>query len=374
MAEVNYANNPVFKNYDPAQLVKQSNPEGRIVPLISVEGTAYECGQHYAEIVMSKYPGFREYLDLTWDWRELPAESKKMIEARAPHLLDVYRGVSDVCGPPQNLQPTKGGQAPFSKRTEKGASPPGCTSFSVHGKCTLDGNYISGQTKDTGLNRVQRYIVLRMKIKDAPAILALAYPGEILGYGFWSTGMSLFRNSLYVSNASERGLRNIGSYMALSSKSIHEVVELAQKYGVRGMGNQLITDPQGEAVSIEASAAGPGFIYPKNGICTHANHAEAEKVRDFEKFAFPTQKEESQWRMHGLWQRLNEDNGRLTPQKVFMCLADHTIYPRGICKHLMFDEICTTAAVVVEPTRGKLHVVLGQPCCNWPVTYALSDQ
>ena len=33
-----------------------------------------------------------------------------------------------------------------------------------------------------------------------------------------------------------------------------------------------------------------------------------------------------------------------------------------------------TAAVVAEPTTGRLHVVRGNPCCNRPVTYSLTNE
>jgi len=70
---------------------------------------------------------------------------------------------------------------------------------------------------------------------------------------------------------------------------------------------------------------------------------------------------------------VNGERGRLTPQKILMLLADHTHYPRGICKHTVGDNryTGTSGVVIAEPTRGKLHVVRGNPCCNWPVTYTV---
>lgn len=34
-------------------------------------------------------------------------------------------------------------------------------------------------------------------------------------------------------------------------------------------------------------------------------------------------------------------------------------------------DMLTAAAVVAEPVRGKLHVVRGNPCANWPVTFTI---
>ena len=43
------------------RIVPRMAPEG-VIPLIAVEGAAYDCGREYAEIVLQEYPGFREYL------------------------------------------------------------------------------------------------------------------------------------------------------------------------------------------------------------------------------------------------------------------------------------------------------------------------
>jgi len=346
-----------MKGSDLPRVVPRPVPEGTI-PLIGVEGTAYDCGCHYAEIVLEKYPGFREYLDMAGYWRDLPSDEKRLVERHAPHLLDVYRGLLEVGGPPA--------QAP--RLPESGM----CTSFGLSGSVTLDGQPISGQNKDPSLDRLPLYIVLRMRIKDAPTILVLAYPGEVLGYGLWSTGMSIFRNSLFSSADSTRGLTfEVWGLLALASESVHEAAELAKRCGIRGMGNALISDSRGESLSVEWNCGGVGIIPQKDGIATHANHPEGENTGPYEQFPSEVSKKDSVYRMHGLWRLLYAERGRLTPQRALMMLADHTMYPRGICKHYDEDGYMTTAAVIAEPTRGKLHTVRGQPCCNWPVTHTI---
>lgn len=86
-----------------------------------------------------------------------------------------------------------------------------------------------------------------------------------------------------------------------------------------------------------------------------------------------SERENSRYRMHGLWDLLDAERGRLTPQRAMMLLADHTYYPQGICRHWIDGDPRseTVAAAVAEPTLGRLHVVRGQPCCNWPVTYTV---
>ncbi len=344
---------------DDRVVVPRTAHEGAI-PLIAVEGTAHECGRQYAEIAIARYPGYREYLDAACRLARLPRKITRLFEERAPYLLEVSRGMAEVAG-----SPVTPAQEPARDT---------CTSFGVSGSLTLDGRPISGQTKDTSLDRVNLYIVLRMRIKEGPTILVLCYPGELLGYGMWSTGMSIFRNSLFSRAGADGALDlDVWGLLTLAGRSVHEGVELARKHGLRDAANCLISDPQGESLSVEWNAGGVNAIPARNGIATHANHPEGEDTAAFEDYPDEVEKEDSRYRMHGLWRLLDAERGRLTPQRAMMLLADHTRYPRGICRHLLTETAsrCTTAAVVAEPTAGKLHVVRGNPCANWPVTYTI---
>lgn len=341
------------------EVIARQMPEG-VIPLISIEGAAYDVGREYAEIVMSRWPGFRAYLDNAWFWRELPGPEKKLVEAHAPHLIDLHRGITDVAGPPQ-AQPPKAAPAKS-----------GCTSFSLSPAVTLDGVPMSGQTKDTPLNRIERYLVLRMKITGAPGILVLAYPGEVMGYGFWTTGMTLFRNSMFSSAGCPTGMHyTVMTTIMLSCKSVDEAVELVQKHGRNSAGNTLMADAAGNSVSFETNVGGQAFIRDVDGINVHTNHPIAENTRAYEKYEYADLQPDSILRYERLGARLEGERGRLTPQKIFQLLAIHEGYPLGTCKHRSQIGDITTAAVVVEPTRGLLHVTRGQPCCNWPATYSL---
>ena len=337
-------------------------PEGT-VPLIAVEGTAYDCGREYAQIVRERYVGYRNYFGgLEW-WKELSPEVQRLYERHVPHLFDVFRGLADGAGPDARDVPPP--------------APRGCTSFGVSGSLTLDGHPFSGQTKDTQTKSAAQYVVLRMRVKDAPTVLVLAYPGEVLGYGMWSTGMSIFRNSLYSKASSDQGLAmQQWAYLMLAGNSVHDAVDLAKRFGLKGAGNCLISDPQGESLSVEFNAGGVSVIPAQDGVATHGNHAEGEATGAFGAYVGKegaSEEENSRYRMHGFGRLLRAERGRLTPQRAFAALADHTYYPQGTCRHWVDGKpgMETTAAVVVEPTLGKLHVVRGQPCANWPVTYTV---
>ena len=340
-------------------------PEGT-VPLIAVEGTAYDCGRWYAETVRERYPGFRKYLDGQPWWQDMSSEVRRLYERDAPHIIDLFRGLREGAGAPEST--ASAAPVPIQE---------GCTSFGVSGSITLDGHPMSGQNKDPDISSAAMYIVLRMRIKDSPTILTLAYPGEVLGYGLWSTGMSVFRNSLYSRSGAEKGISSTEwVYLALAGTSVHDAVDLARRFGLQGNGNYLMSDPQGESLSVEFNAGGVNTIPARDGIATHGNHAEGPDTHPFEAYGDnegPSERENSRYRMHGLWQLLNAERGRLTPQRALMALADHTYYPQGICRHWVDGkpQMETTGSVIAEPTQGALHVVRGQPCCNWPTTYTI---
>lgn len=352
----------------PVGAMPRQVPEGTI-PLISVEGSAYDCGREYGEIVAARYTaklqdvGGDHYDPTNRWWAKLPREQATLLDRLAPHLVDVFRGVEDgIAGRAFRGGPLEGE----------------CTSFGVNGSATLDGLPIAGQNKDVGANGATRYITLRMRIKDAPTILVLCYPGEVLGYGMWSNGMCMFRTSMH-SPEGEKGMRKeLFGFLAFACASTAEAIELARKHGVRGSGNRLLIDSSGETATVEFNKAGVGVVPARDGITTHANHPEAEGPRDadrdWSKHGYgASERAQSDWRMHGLWQLLNAERGRLTAQKALSCLADHTYYPQSICRHWVEGRsgMITNASVVAEPGKGLLHVVRGQPCSNWPVTYSL---
>jgi hypothetical protein len=341
-------------------------PEGTI-PLLAVEGSAYDCGRQYAALVQERFPAHDRFLKQAGWSARLDGVTKGLFERRAPHVLALDRGVADGLG------------AGARRAARPDVSADGCTSFGVSGAVTLDGTPISGQTKDTPYTRAELFVALRLRITGAPSMLSVVYPGELMGYGFWSNGMSVFRNSLYSSAGAERGLSmEEWNYLSLASGSVGEAITLAQRHGIRGAGNWLLTDAHGESASVEFNGDGVSIIPARDGIATHANHPEgAETSRldcDWRRHGYgPGERETSNWRMHGLWRLLNDERGRLSAQKALMLLADHTRYPHNICRHQVQGkpEMETTAAIVAEPAKGLLHAVRGQPCANAPVTYTL---
>ena len=330
-------------------------------PLVSIEGSAYDCGAEYAEIVRERWPGYRTYLDMAFAWSRLEPGVKRLVEDRAPYLVDLYRGLVEAAGPPPAADSAAVNQA--------------CTSFGVSGAVTRDGTPLSGQTKDTEAISAELYIVLRMRITGAPTILVLAYPGEILGYGLWSTGMSIFRNSLHSTAQAQSGLTMVQwGLLALAGDSVDAAAELARAHGLKESGNCLLSDAAGTSLSVEFNAGGVSVVPAQDGIAAHANHPEGPETTPFDGALNQANRKDSAWRAARMRKLLDGERGRLTAAGAINLLADHDAYPWGICNHLRTrtPERYTTAGVVADPGAGTLHVVNGSPCANAAVAYSLS--
>ena len=336
---------------------KRHCPEG-VIPLIDVEGTPYDAG------VLLGY-AWQEALKLTAQKRSSESvpwwadrRFRKLIDRLAPHLPDLYRGMSKGAGVPEEQVTTPMTRSPL------------CTSFAVKPSVTLDGIPISGQTKDTPLSQAFRYQVLRLKLKGAPSALTLTYPGWLFGHGFVQGGCSIFRNSLYAGPGKGLLPYDIWGLLALHCPTVDEVAEFTREHGVLSPAHCTIADEHGGVIGIEMGKGGIAILKPKRGIYTHANAVvSGNRLRKHEAtdehFAADSLHREGRLRAN-----LEADAGRLTAQLAYMALCDHVGFPRSVCRHES-DSRLTSSAVVAEPTRGLLHVSRGTPCQNWPKTYTL---
>lgn len=342
------------------------SPEGAI-PLICCEGTAFECGE---QLGVAWQAALRENAARArgrwtpWWWKGRGGPAGDLVEKVAPHLVDLFRGMAKAA----RVEEALCGYAPIAAPLEE------CTSFGICRDLTVDGHGISGQTKDTGRDRTFLYQVLRLKMKDAPGYLTLTYPGELFGHGFTETGMSVFRNSLYASPAEQSGELPYDAFglLTLFSHSIEEAAEIGRRYGVRIVGHICVSEASGRTVGFEMAYGPIEVVEGREGIYVHANHVVSPRLAPLvtEKDRQAACLGASEHREKRLYELLESERGRLTPQILLHHLADHANYPASICHHRS-RESHTTAAVVAEPTRGLLHVTRGNPCQNWPTTYRL---
>ena len=339
------------------------------VPLLSVEGTSRECGEQLGRTwresiarIRAEGPSYGQFNQ----WWLDKAAIGRVVDRIAPHLREILVGMmesADIADTPLHSH----------IRCRKND---GCTSFSVNPALTRDGKPLSGQNKDTPMNRLFEFCVLRIKPTDGAGFLTVTYPGEIAGYGLSSTGMSAFRNSLYVAPASTRGLPfDLFVLLALLVGGVEKAVEIAKEYGIVGCGSVLLTDKSGNSVAVEFGAGKICDVKPKEGILVHANHPDADEMKLFEEYT-SLEREGSHRRQLRLREELVAESDRLSVAGIFHALSDHAGYPLSLCRHPgkptkgFEGGMATTISIVCDNVAPRLFVTRGQPCMNFPVEYS----
>ncbi len=335
-------------------------PPSPLFPEITVAGTAFDCGEQLGfawrdalKVHAENRPKGRK----PW-WLSPRAPFRQLLDRHAPHLPDLFRGMARGAG----LRDAEVGSV---LPAETG----GCTSFALQSRLTLDGQPISGQTKDTPVQREFYYVVLRLRMTDAPPALTLTYPGWIFGHGFVAGGCSIWRNSLWAADGRGTLPHGVWGLLALHCHTVGEVVEMTRRHGAAHAFHATVADEHGGIVGIEVGGDKVGVLRPSGGMYVHANAVRSRTLARVDN-GTKSQHLNSTLREQRLHARLEPDLKRLTVPLAFSAMSDHAGYPHGVCTHAS-REFTTTAAIVVEPKRRLLHACRGNPCRNLPATYAL---
>jgi isopenicillin-N N-acyltransferase-like protein len=184
--------------------------------------------------------------------------------------------------------------------------------------------------------------------------------------------MAAFGNSIYVRGRGRGKIPwSLFRRLVLEADGVTQVIELVNKFGITTAGNLTIGDRTGRVVAIENTDHGHGIVEAQGDILVHTNHIVTPSLSQYEDYAEP-ERSASHQRQARLTDLLAAERGRLTAPLAMRCLTDHSNYPRSICRHASSSsDIQTTAALVVEPTLGLLHVIRGQACRGWAMTYSL---
>jgi len=344
----------------PNKIGKAPGVEAGEIPQLSIMGTVAECGLRLGagwREALREQCRVPEHCDRKPWWEQRAV--KPLVETHAPHLPVLFENMA------------KGAGMPIEHLLPLGPPDQGCTTFAIEGRQTIGGYPLCGQTKDTPSDRTYRYLVLCLEFTDAPALLTLTYPGWLFGHGFAAGRCSIWRNSLNTKNRPAGLALPVWGLLAMHCRSVAEVAAMTLANGIDTSCHSTVVDSHGGIAGIECTDGGIDVLEPENGIYVHANAVRGKDALRVTEIDLETFKREESFTRERRFRELAEaEQGRITPQKLMAFLGDHSGHPVGICRH-QSDEARTTAAVVAEPAAGVLHVVRGNPCSNWSVSYAL---
>ncbi len=351
-----------------------------VLPKLELRGSPLEIGRQFGELarvrvllhLANQKASMAELCpeNPTW-WREEVPKYLPAYEELAPYFVEEMRGLAQGAGV------TFEDALLLNVRDEvltslKPRPAEACTSFGCSGAVTLGGQPILGQTKDTAAVSRDLFVVTAAYQEGRPDLLQMPYAGEFGVFGLSSSGMAIFGNSLYVSGRPAGGLPlSLFRRLVLEADSVDEVIALVEERGIAAVGNLTVGDRTGRVVAIENTDHGHAVVEAVDGVLAHANHINDPALAQFEDYEEP-ERSTSVRRQRRLAGQIEAERGRLTAPLAMRCLMDHEGYPDSICRHATpGHDFQTTAAIVVEPTLGRLHAVRGLPCQGWPVTFCL---
>jgi isopenicillin-N N-acyltransferase-like protein len=244
----------------------------------------------------------------------------------------------------------------------------GCTSVGLLPEATAGNSTMLAQSID-GMAEVSGTLFVGRSVqKDKPSLLAVFEAGCVgPSAGLNEAGIGFVYNSLLTV---AEGSGPLVAPFRLRCRSILESATFdaairAIVHSDRNTSiNYLLGHADGEVIDIEAAPGARRYLYPENGMITHANHFEpgGSIASEWERFLPDTL-----FRSRRFDRLLRPRLGRIDADDIMTGLKDHFSYPSSICLHpdtvnASGRHAITLCAVVIDLKQLRLMATDGPPC------------
>ncbi len=246
----------------------------------------------------------------------------------------------------------------------------GCTSFGLMPDVTESGHVVIGQNWDWRAEALHTSVVLQIEQKVKPNIVMHAEAGTVGHRGLNSAGLGVCIN--YIRSEADEFRPGVPFLIKLRGILNSDRMSAALKMLMTCVGpnsmNMVVAHQGGEIIDVENLPNDLLFVYPQDGILTHANHFESPmlRIRDTGKSTLA----DTIFRSRRLRRNLEARRGKLNVETIREALCDHFSYPDSICRHP--DESCdkidqwqTLASIIIDLTELTLRYTEG-PACTGP--------
>lgn len=368
-----------------------NNEKNMKIPVICISGSSYELGcEHGSQAKAAVQENVHFYLDL-WKYfsgaerDQVLKDTQKFIpyiEKLDPELLEELKGVAE--GSEMRFEEIVALNCrwelnyAYMPSTSRWTAPGGCTSYSITPEATKDGKTFVGQNWDYKPGAKNSRTILHIKQDKKPDIIMNTEAGIIGHKGFNSAGIGVCLNFIRSEkDAFQPGLPVwIKVRSILNSESLPDCMKILMTFEGPNSVNMVIAHRDGEAIDIECTPNDTFFLYPEQGILTHANHFQSLSFRekDTGKGLLP----DTVIRSHRASRLLRDRRGDLQFDTIKDILKDHFGYPDSICRHR--DEFLqsneqweTLTSMIIDLTEGKMIYTAGPPCSYPYETIAIDE-
>jgi isopenicillin-N N-acyltransferase-like protein len=259
--------------------------------------------------------------------------------------------------------------APARRETE------GCTSFGLMPSATRNGHTIIGQNWDwlgsiRGRTFVMRVVRTNSPGDGKPNFIGFT-EGGIVGpkMGVNAAGIGLCVNGIVTAREGANPFRkpfHVRCREILDAPTYDKALQAVVQTDRTCSANFLIAHAEGEILDIEATPDHCAYIYPENGLLTHANHLvkETRVASEFERIAPHTL-----YRAVRLERLLRRHCGKIDLDVIASALSDHFSAPAAICRHPdpslpEAKRVITVAAIAIDLNTRTLYATDGQLCAS----------
>lgn len=317
------------------------------------EAEARSMAADYVPIFEDVNQDFAAEMQGIADGADLPIEDVALINARYELIYGAFSAESESVDEPD---------------PETGTD--GCTSFGVQPEITTDGHTYIGQNWDWIHQLTENVFVMDVRRDDGPNLVALTEAGIATGRkGVNEHGIGFVANGLVTPEDGKQTDRK--PYMVrckeiLDAERLDTAIEPVVATDRVCSTNFLIGHAEGEMINIEAAPETANYLYPEDGLLTHANHFEDRQNVEsgFEKLIPHTLIRSP--RLKRLLAR-HRDNGTLDRESMMDAMRDHFSRPSSICRHV--DETLperrhthTIASLVLDLEERQMFATQGPPC------------
>jgi isopenicillin-N N-acyltransferase-like protein len=248
------------------------------------------------------------------------------------------------------------------------AAPDGCTAFGAQPEITATGRTIVGQNWDW-IPDIDVFL-MELRQDDAPDSLTMTEAGIVGGkVGLNEHGIGMLLNGLVAEGDGAQPFRvpyHVRFREAMNADSLHGAIKPLIETDRANSANVLLAHAEGEMINLELAPTVQNYLYPEDGLLTHANHFEERDrvTSEFERIATSTLCREPRLR-----RLLSNQSESIDVAGAKESLRDHFGRPASVCMHPDESEpeperSRTNLSAVMDLEKRALYATQGPPCEN----------
>jgi isopenicillin-N N-acyltransferase-like protein len=340
-----------------------------------LEGDAYDRGVTHGEAFAEE---IRSNVEVYFDRFDFHGADEATVRDQAEEFVpfigdaneeyaEEMAGVADGSGVPieEVAMLNARWEVMYSALADEAAEVDGCTGFGLQPEVTADGNAYMGQNWDW-IPPIETF-VMQLSREDAPDMVVMTEAGIVGGkIGVNEHGIGITCNGLISAGDGENPFRtpmHVRFRESMDARRLDTAIKPLIAGDRAVSANVILGHAAGEFIDLELSPTTVNYLYPDDGILTHTNHFEDDRVDSEFELLLP----DTLCRAPRMRRLFSERVDEVALEDMKEVLRDHFGRPASICRHTdddlpERDRLQTDGSYVIDLEGRRLHATRGPPC------------